>query len=68
MAPSREIDSFECTACGTTLETWDTAWVPTYRLIAEPAIKITAPANKPEDQADPLVQSGDRNATAPDRS
>ena len=61
MAPSREIDSFECTACGTTLEKWDTAWVPTYRLIAEPAIK-------PEEQADPLVQSGDRNATAPDRS
>ena len=36
MAPSREINSFECTACGTTLETWDTAWVPAYRLISEP--------------------------------
>jgi len=33
MAASREIDSFECTACGVTLEKWDTAWVPTYRLI-----------------------------------
>ena len=29
MAPSREIDSFECTTCGVTLEKWDTAWVPT---------------------------------------
>jgi hypothetical protein len=36
MAASREIDSFECVACGATLETWDTAWVPTYRLISEP--------------------------------
>ena len=44
MAPSREIDSFECTACGVTLEKWDTAWVPTYRLIAEPAIGIAEPA------------------------
>ena len=49
MAPSREIDSFECKACGTTLETWNTAWVPTYRLIAAPAIK-------PDEQADPLAQ------------
>jgi hypothetical protein len=44
MAASREIDSFECTACGVTLENWDTAWVPTYRRIAAPAIGITAPA------------------------
>jgi hypothetical protein len=58
MAPSREIDSFECTACGATLENWDTAWVPTYRLIAkaaigitEPAIGIAEPATKPEEQA-----------------
>jgi hypothetical protein len=36
MAPSREIDSFECTICGVTLETWDTAWVPSYRLISAP--------------------------------
>ena len=61
MAPSREIDSFECTACGTTLETWDTAWVPTYRLIA-------APATKPDERADPLAQNSDRNAISPDRS
>ncbi|WP_247832659.1 hypothetical protein [Bradyrhizobium sp. 200] len=61
MAPSREIDSFECTACGVTLEKWDTAWVPTYRLIAKPAIK-------PGEQADTLAQSSDGNAIAPDRS
>jgi hypothetical protein len=36
MAPSREIDSFECTICGVTLETWDTAWVPSYRLVSAP--------------------------------
>jgi hypothetical protein len=41
IAPSREIDSFECTACGTTLETWDSAWVPTYRLISSPTVKST---------------------------
>jgi hypothetical protein len=40
-APSRwrhltKSPSFECAACGTTLETWNTAWVPSYRLIAEP--------------------------------
>jgi hypothetical protein len=58
MAPSREIDSFECTACGATLEKWDTAWVPTYRLIAapaieiaEPVIEIAEPAIKPDEQA-----------------
>ena len=61
MAASREIDSFECTACGATLETWDTAWVPTYRLIAEPAIKA-------EEQADTRAQTGDRNAIPPRRS
>ena len=68
MAPSREIDSFECTACGVTLETWDTAWVPSYRLITEPAIEIAEPATKKEEQADPLAQSRDRNAIVPDRS
>lgn len=39
MAASREIDSFECTTCGATLEKWETAWVPSYRLITVPAIK-----------------------------
>jgi hypothetical protein len=66
MAPSREIDSFECTVCGVTLEKWDTAWVPTYRLIAEPAIEIAAPPIKTEQQADTPAQAGDRNAIAPD--
>ena len=42
MAPSREIDSFECVVCGTTLETWATAWVPTYRLISAPEAKPDA--------------------------
>jgi hypothetical protein len=36
MAKAREISSFECEVCGETLETWNTAWVPTYRLIAGP--------------------------------
>jgi hypothetical protein len=36
MAPGRQIASFECAVCGTTLESWNTAWVPTYRLIAGP--------------------------------
>jgi hypothetical protein len=34
MAPGRQIASFECAICSTTLETWNTAWVPTYRLVA----------------------------------
>jgi predicted SprT family Zn-dependent metalloprotease len=36
MAPSREIASFDCSVCGATMESWNTAWVPTYRLIAGP--------------------------------
>jgi hypothetical protein len=36
MAPRREMNSFECSVCDTTLETWNTAWVPTYRLIVGP--------------------------------
>jgi hypothetical protein len=39
MAPSREVNSFECAACGTTLEHWKSAWVPTYRLIIGPATR-----------------------------
>jgi hypothetical protein len=61
MAASREIDSFECTACGVTLETWDTAWVPTYRLIAKPAIE-------PDEQADTFAPTGDRSVIPPRRS
>jgi hypothetical protein len=66
MAPSREIDSFECTACGVTLEKWDTAWVPTYRLVAAPAIEIAEPAIKPDEHVDTRAQTG--AAIAPDRS
>lgn len=36
LASTREIESFECTVCGVTMESWNSAWVPTYRLIAEP--------------------------------
>jgi hypothetical protein len=36
MAPSREMSSFECAVCGVTMEHWNTAWVPAYRLIAGP--------------------------------
>jgi hypothetical protein len=75
MAASREIDSFECTACGVTLEKWDTAWVPTYRRIAAPAIEITKPAIEiteieiePDKPADARAQTADRNAIPPRRS
>jgi stage III sporulation protein SpoIIIAA len=37
MAAVREIASFECEVCGATLESWNTAWVPYYRLVAGPA-------------------------------
>jgi hypothetical protein len=36
MAISREINSFECSVCGDTMESWNTAWVPTYKLIVGP--------------------------------
>jgi predicted SprT family Zn-dependent metalloprotease len=42
MAQRREVNSFECTVCGDTLETWNTAWVPSYRLIAGPVQHPTA--------------------------
>jgi hypothetical protein len=38
MAPSRQIASFECAVCGTTMESWNTAWVPAYRLVAGPVV------------------------------
>jgi hypothetical protein len=31
-----EISSFECELCGATLESWNSSWVPRYRLIAGP--------------------------------
>jgi predicted SprT family Zn-dependent metalloprotease len=36
MAPARQIASFECVVCGETLESWNTAWVPTYHFLAGP--------------------------------
>lgn len=36
MAPERQIASFEWSLCDTTLETWNTAWVPTYQFLAGP--------------------------------
>jgi hypothetical protein len=39
MAPRREMNSFECTVCGDTLESWNTAWVPSYRLVVSPVAK-----------------------------
>jgi hypothetical protein len=36
IAVACEISSFECELCGTTLETWNSSWVPRYRLIAGP--------------------------------
>jgi hypothetical protein len=39
LAVAREIDSFVCAVCGATMESWNTAWVPTYRLVAGPVKK-----------------------------
>ena len=36
MAPGRQIASFECAVCGVTMESWNSTWVPTYRLIVGP--------------------------------
>jgi stage III sporulation protein SpoIIIAA len=36
MASERQISSFECSVCDQTMESWNTAWVPSYRLIAGP--------------------------------
>jgi hypothetical protein len=45
MAAAREVNSFECSACGDTMESWNTAWVPTYRLIIGPVRQPTAPSS-----------------------
>ena len=42
MAPVRAIASFECAVCGATLESWNTAWVPHYRLVAGPPARMPA--------------------------
>ena len=39
MAPAREVNSFECDHCGETLETWNSAWVPSFRLVIGPIAK-----------------------------
>jgi hypothetical protein len=39
LAATREIDSFECAICGTTMESWNTAWVPSFRLVVGPIKK-----------------------------
>jgi hypothetical protein len=36
MAQTRELNSFECAVCDRTIESWNSAWVPTYRLISGP--------------------------------
>jgi hypothetical protein len=33
MAPERQISRFERAVCDATLETWNTAWVPSYQLV-----------------------------------
>lgn len=43
MASARQIASFECSVCGATMESWNTAWVPTYRLIAGP-VRLPRPS------------------------
>jgi hypothetical protein len=36
IAPERQVGSFDCRLCGTTLESWNSANVPTYHLLAGP--------------------------------
>lgn len=36
MAAAREMDSYQCVVCDRTLENWNSAWVPVYRLIVRP--------------------------------
>src|SRR5829696_2521951 len=39
MANGREVNSFACVHCGETLENWNSAWTPTYRLVVGPTVK-----------------------------
>jgi hypothetical protein len=39
MAPSCEMSTFECSHCSETLESWNSAWVPSYQLVIGPSIK-----------------------------
>jgi hypothetical protein len=36
MAAGREISSYQCVLCDRTLESWNSTWVPTYRLVMRP--------------------------------
>jgi hypothetical protein len=36
IAPMREISSYQCLICKRTMENWNSAWVPVYRLIVRP--------------------------------
>jgi predicted SprT family Zn-dependent metalloprotease len=37
-APDRQASSFECSLCEATLETWNTASVPTYQFLSGPVV------------------------------
>jgi hypothetical protein len=39
LASTREIDCFDCVVCGATMESWNTAWVPSFRLVVGPVRK-----------------------------
>jgi hypothetical protein len=43
MASAREESSFACAVCGETLESWNSAWVPTFKLIIGPIRKPSVP-------------------------
>ena len=45
MAPGREVSSYQCELCDCTLENWNSAWVPVYRLVMQPL--ATATPNPP---------------------
>ena len=40
MAAGREISSYQCVLCDRTLESWNSTWVPIYRLVMRP-VKAT---------------------------
>lgn len=44
MVPAREMSSYQCLICERTMENWNSAWVPVYRLILwplEPAVSTS---------------------------
>jgi len=40
MAAGREISSYQCILCDRTLESWNSTWVPVYRLVVRPVKAI----------------------------